>query len=358
MKKLLKPILILGSFALLLYLILFTEKKQEDAPLMTLWKIDIDEVIYHPPTDSSYKDYLQNKIRIRRDYPNLKAEPLFIVESVDSKNSYQYEGGYNAKNLLRELSVPKTVYLEQVSKKRKKKFAIKNSSPYLEAYKNGKLEKKIFIGKDDYRKRYKFALADKEIFKLYAFTANRFTKSELTFRDRSLFYSGNQTIEIITFQTDNENIQLTSKTIQKDKKKDTIWYKKKGNRSLRISPSLGRTFLADLKKISITRFPDEDKEDGFLIINELVKEQPRMSINLFLSNGLHYFIRIFPRVTIEGKVYNPVITEIKERFQESPYYIDYSKYQKLTANLQRIQNAKEWQTPQPMKKPIQKGNKK
>ncbi|MEM7181336.1 MAG: hypothetical protein AAF518_10510 [Spirochaetota bacterium] len=349
MKRFTKPALVVASFSLLLYFILFSPKKQEDSRLITLWKVDVDEVIYTPPQDKkTFSKFLSQKLYFKRDYPNLKAIPFFTVSGENGGEKYLYEGGYNSKNLFRELSVPKTVFLQDATEELKKKFSLSESSPSLEAYHKGKLHKKIYLGIPDRNGKYRYAWSKNEIYKLYGFTARRFTKPIQEFRDKSILYLGEGSISSLVSKTAKEKVFLQQQIQKNGKHKISIWKRGKTD-PVRIAPSLGEKLKNSLKKMAINRFPDEDTE-GFAIIKELVKAETVLQLEVNLDTSVTYQIKVFPQVELDGNVFSPTIANIKGRFTESPYYTYTKNINSLAKVLGEIKAAKQW-TP-----PIKKAN--
>ena len=114
------------------------------------------------------------------------------------------------------------------------------------------------------------------------------------------------------------------------------------NGKFRINPSDSSSLFPYLQNFKVEVYPDETDGEGFAVANELTKLDTLVELDIFLTNGLHYKIKLFPKVVLKNKSYYPVIKEVENIFIESPSYASEELVVKLINLLKKIQSDPEW----------------
>ena len=333
------------KFVLGIVFFLSEERHEEGLSEVKFWIINPEEIHYYPPVDSSeFTNFLQTKLTFKKIELGLKKNPIFILKGNDKelKEDYLYEANYNVKNLFTELSVISTKSIISSTPELLRKFQIfTENSPSVEILKSSKLEKKIYLGEETVDKARRYLLSDNSIITASSHIFQKFTSSKMEFRDRNYLRFGE--FELARIKVNGDGIRLTIENNPETKNgiQNSKFFKIL-NGKFRINPSDSSSLFPYLQNFKVEVYPDETDGEGFAVANELTKLDTLVELDIFLTNGLHYKIKLFPKVVLKNKSYYPVIKEVENIFIESPSYASEELVVKLINLLKKIQSDPEW----------------
>ncbi len=344
-----KGILIVLAFIILGLVFFFSEERHEEGLTeVNYWKINPEEIRYFPPKNSSeFSKFIQSELIFKKKETGLKTSPYFTIEGIDleSKEPYLYEGNYNVKNLFTEMSVLITKSINPAKPETLEKFQIsKETSPSLEILKSSKVEKKFYIGEETRDKSYRYLLSDNDLITTGSHIFTKFSNSPFELRER--YYTRFGEFELARLQLKAEGIRLTIENNPETKNGNQIskWFKI-ANGKFGMDPTAGANVLAYLQAFKADIFPDEPDGESFAVAKELISTEVFAQLDIFLINGFHFKIKLFPKVVLKNKSYYPVLKEVEKFSLQSPSYTSEQSVVQLLDLLKKIQSAPEWTEP-------------
>lgn len=344
-----KAILIAFAFLVLGFVFFLSEERHEEGLTeITYWKLKPEEIRYYPPKGSSeFEKFIQTDLVFKRMETGLKTQPHFTIEGVDveSKEKFLYEGSYNVKNLFTEMSVLTTKSINPGKPEILEKFQIsKEKSPSLEMLVSSKVEKKIYIGEETRDKAYRYLLSDNDLITIGSPVFSKFTNSPLELRERYYTRFGEFEVARIAFQSEGVRLTVENNPETKNGLQVSKWFKVT-NGKFRLDPTDGGNLYAYLQSFKADLFPDEADGEGFAVAKELVSTETFGQLDVFLINGLHFKIKLFPKTVLKNKSYYPVVKEVEKYSSWSPSYAGEQSVTQLIDLLKKIQSAPEWTEP-------------
>ncbi|MBP7282607.1 MAG: DUF4340 domain-containing protein [Leptospiraceae bacterium] len=344
-----KVFLILAAFVFLGFVFFFSEERFEDGLTeVKYWIINPEEIRYLPPKNSSeFSKFISSNLNFQKKETGLKTSPLFTIKGIDSdsKEEYLYEGNYNVKNLFTELSVISTKSITAANPDLLNKFEISiEKSPSIEILKSSKLQKKIYLGEETRDNSRRYLLSDKDLITASSHIFQKLTNSSLDFRERN--YTRFSEFDLVRMVIQGEGIRLNVENNPETKNgiQTSKWFKIL-NGKYRINPSDSANLYPYLQSFKVEIYPDDSNGEGFAVARELTKTETLVQVDIFLINGLHYKIKLFPKVVLKNKSYYPVVKEVENFFIESPTYTSEELVVKLISLLKKIQSDPEWTEP-------------
>ncbi len=343
-----KILLILSSFVFLGIVFFFTEEKKEDLTEIEFWNINPNKIVYSPPKENSelYSKFSLDELVLEKKEIGLKETPIFLIKGKSSKTKedYTYEANYNFKNFFSEISILKTKGLNAANPELLEKFKIqKNLSPSLKLYNSDKLLKEVFLGEED-KNSNRYLHSDKYLFLTQNYIFQKFTNSLFENRERNYLRSGEFEFGKTIFIKEKLKTSIENQVYSKNGTQVSKWYRT-GNGKTRLEPSIGSTVFSNLQNLKADLYPDEEDGQGFEIAKELVKTEAIYSIEVFLSSGVHYILKVFPKVSFKEKTYYPIIKEIDRIGIESVSYTKQESILQLIESFNRVSSANEWNEP-------------
>ncbi len=344
-----KAILIVLAFAILGIVFFFSEERHEEGQTeISYWKINPEEIRYFPSKNNSeFSKFISSGLIFKKMEVGLKTPPHFTVEGIDSESklSYLYEGSYNVKNLFTEMSVITTKSINPAKPDVLEKFQISTeTSPSIEILKSSKVEKKIYLGEETRDKSHRYLLADKDLITTGSHIFQKFFNSQFDLRER--YYTRFGEFELARLQIQAEGVRLTIENNPETKNGIQLskWFKVQ-NGKFRMDPADGANLFAYLQAFKVEVYPDEADGEGFAIAKELTTTETFAQLDIFLLNGLHFKIKLFPKAVLKNKSYYPVLKEIEKFTVQSPSYTSEQSVVQLLDLLKKIQSAPEWTEP-------------
>lgn len=344
-----KIILIVLSFVVLGIVFFYSEERHEEGlSEISYWKIQPEEIHYYPPKDhSEFSEFIQDDMVFKKNQVGLKLSPYFSVEGTDleSKLNYTYEASYNVKNLFTEMSVLTVKSINPAKADLLEKFQISiDKSPSIEMLASSKSLKRIYLGETSKDKNYRYVLSDKEIVTTIGHIFQKFSQTPFDFRDRQYLHFGEFELARLVVQSDGVRLTIENLPETKNGNQVSRWYKTTKGK-FRMDPNQGSQLFSYLQAFKADLYPDEKEGEGFLVAKELTSTEIFATLELFLTNGMHYKIKLFPRTNLKNKSYYPVVKEV-ERFQvESPSYTNEALVVQLIDLFKKIQTDAEWKEP-------------
>lgn len=77
----------------------------------------------------------------------------------------------------------------------------------------------------------------------------------------------------------------------------------------------------------------------------MVSSETFAQLDVFLINGIHFKIKLFPKAVLKNKSYYPVTKEVEKYSSSSPSYAGEQSVTQLLDLLKKIQSAPEWTEP-------------
>jgi hypothetical protein len=344
-----KAILIVLAFVILGIVFFFSEERHEEGQTeVSYWKINPEEIRYLPPKNSpEFSKFFSTELVFKKIETGLKTPPHFTIEGNDpeSKQHYLYEGSYNVKNLFTEMSVLTTKSINPAKPDVLEKFQISpETSPAIEIVKSSKVEKKIYLGEETRDKSYRYLLADKDLITTGSHIFQKFFNSQFELRER--YYTRFGEFELARLQIQAEGIRLTIENNPETKNGMQVskWFKVQ-NGKFRMDPTNGANLFAYLQAFKVEVYPDEPDGEGFAVAKELTATETFAQLDIFLVNGLHLKIKLFPKTVLKNKSYYPVLKEVEKFSLQSPSYTSEQSVVQLLDLLKKIQSAPEWTEP-------------
>lgn len=345
-KKMKKNIPIILALLVLGFVFFYSDEKQkDDLSEVSYWKFVPEEIRYFPPKESPvFSGFISTQLSLQRFETGIKSTPLFSVQGIDfeSKESYLYEGNYTVKNLFTELSALTIFSLNVAKPDLLEKFNISvEKSPALEILKSSKIEKKIYLGEENRDKSRRYLLSDKDLIIAGSHIFKVFSNTAPNLRERQYIQLG--AFELTRLQFQSESIRLTIENNPEIKNgiSNRRLYKI-ANGKLRMEPATSDSLFSLLPSIKAVLYPDESEGEGYLVAKELISTDSIAQLDIFFQNGLHYKIKLFPKVVLKNKAYYPVVKEVEKYFVESPSYTSEQTVTQTMDLLKKIQSAPEW----------------
>ena len=341
-----KVFLILIAFIVLGIVFFYSEERTDEGlSEVKYWIINPEEIRYFAPKDSSeFAKFISTNLIFQKKETGLKTQPVFMIKGNDleSKSDYLYEGNYNVKNLFTELSVLSTKSITTANADLLKKFQISTEkSPAIEILKSSQLEKKIYLGEETRDNSRRYLLSGKDLITALSHIFQKLTTSTLDFRDRNYLRFGEFELARMVFQGDGVRLTLENNPETKNAIQTSKWFKIL-NGKFRINPTESGSIVPYLQNFKVEIYPDEPNGEGFAVGKELVKTEILAELDIFLTTGLHYKIKLFPKVVLKNKSYYPVLKEVENFFIESPSYASEQSVLQIINLLKKIQSDPEW----------------
>ncbi|HNF25464.1 MAG TPA: hypothetical protein PLJ29_12125 [Leptospiraceae bacterium] len=343
--KILIPVLILAG---LLLAVLYVDEKKEEQTDIQLWKKDIDEIRYIPPTKPSDTEKLsKRKFSLHKKERGVKKNPFFYVSIEGAVQKHQYEAGYMVKNLFTDMTLRRTKVFEKVDVETQKKLGIDPSaSASAELYYGGKKEESFLFGKENREKNGRLILHNLTLASLDNYIAEKFYDPVFGLREKTLVNTGEAKISKFTFQSDDLNVSFDVRTVDEKNVVRTYWSKFTTKKML-INPSSGSRLEGKIAALSYDLFPDEENGQGFEVIEALTKGKDAAPaketavLDFLFENGKKVQIKFFIKTDINGANYYPVIRKTDD-FTESPAYMKENSLRELADTVKQIKDEPEW----------------
>ncbi|HMV45937.1 MAG TPA: DUF4340 domain-containing protein, partial [Leptospiraceae bacterium] len=299
-----KILMVAIAFIVLAFVFFYSEERHEEGLTeIAYWKIEPDEIRYYPPKDhSEFSNFIKSELTFKRIKTGLKSSPYFTVEGIDpeSKKPFLYEAGYNVKNLFTEMSVLNVKSINPANPDLLKKFQIsEQSSPALEIYLSSKPQKKIYLGEQSNDKNYRYILSDKEVLTTIGHVFQKFSQSPFDLRDRQYLHFGEFELARMIFQSEGVRITIENLPETKNGTQMSRWFKTTSGKN-KMDPSQGSQLFSLLQAFKADLYPDEIEGEGFLVAKELTATETFANLQLILTNGMHYKIKLFPKVILKN----------------------------------------------------------
>ncbi|MBE8431935.1 hypothetical protein IQB77_19340, partial [Leptospira interrogans serovar Pomona] len=222
--------LLLFALVALAFSFFFLEEKKEDQSEISVWKIDIDEIEYQPPKDSwegeDLSSFYRMPIVLKRQKGIGKNDNFLTVHSKDSETgeTLVFEGGYNAENIFRELSVLKAKGVEPiVNGEVAASLQLNENSPQIFLKSSGKLLKKIWIGKKNTGDSTRIVKEGNEILIIQANTIDRYTRGIGESRQKQLINLKEESVVEKIREEEGKTIRLEHNTFKETTIKKNFW---------------------------------------------------------------------------------------------------------------------------------------
>lgn len=330
-------IITLGIFCILLGIFLFLEPKRDEAPEVTFWTYEFDEIRYTPPLSGFIEKnvFFQNPFIIKRRLEGIHENTIFEISGKENETGieYSYEGGYTVKNLFNELSVLKSKTMAKEDPALLTKFALTADSPTIELGNDGTMEKKILLGEKNRDKSGRYILTEDFLLALPNYIADKFTGSFKSLRQNQVFSTGEDSLLEIKVQLEGKKFYLENRD-REGKQNPESWFLEKGKME-RVNPDGFNRFMADLRNLTFDLYPDDEGADGFAVANQLTSIEPDMTLQLTTGKKRKYIFRVFSEIRLIDTPFRPVSRSIDE-FKESPSYIKEANYQAMKNHLEEL----------------------
>ncbi|MBM9576601.1 hypothetical protein JWG45_05475 [Leptospira sp. 201903070] len=331
------------------------EEKKEDQTEISFWDIDIDEIEYLPPKSSwnaeDAMSFYPSSIVLKKE-KTLSETGLFIsVKSIDLETgaSLVFEGGYNAENLFRELSVLKVKGVETVGdEKDSSTLKINEGSPEILLRSSGKSIKKIFIGKKKSSDSTRIIKEGNNILITQSHILDRFARGIGEFRQRQIVNLKDEFISETIWEEEGITLRLDNHPFKEENVKKNFWRRLSG-KIVAIEPYLGDTWNNQIIGQRVDLYPDDPNGAGFAVAKSLTSVPAESSLKLRLSNGDWITIRYYPKTNINSVDYRPAIRILNDKFSEPPFYIREDSFLRIKENAGNLDKAEQ-------KKPIETQN--
>ncbi|MBM9498743.1 hypothetical protein JWG44_00545 [Leptospira sp. 201903071] len=337
--------LLIASFFLL-------EEKKEDQTEISFWDIDIDEIEYQPPKSSWNADdamsFYPSPIVLKKEKTLSETGEFLSVKSIDLETggSLVFEGGYNADNLFRELSVLKVKGLENVGdEKDSSTLKINEGSPEIFLKSSGRLIKKILIGKKKSSDSTRILKEGNHILITQSHTLDRFARGIGEFRQRQLVNLKDEFIAETIWEEEGKTLRLDNHPFKEENVKKNFWRRLSG-KIVAIEPYLGDSWNNQIIAQRVDLYPDDPNGAGFAVAKNLTSVPAESSLKLRLSNGDWITIRYYPKTNINSVDYRPAVRILNDKFSEPPFYIREDSFLRIKENAGNLDKAEQ-------KKPIE-----
>ncbi len=336
--------IVLGVFALTLFIFLYTDFHKEDSTDVSFWTYDFNELVYTPPGEN-FKDKIEfnsKPFRVKRNLIGLKNHPFFEVRGKDpsSEIEYLYEGGYPAKNLFNEFSILSTKTMAKEEKSLLEKFSINSDSPKIELGNDGEMEKLILIGERNRDRSARYVLTEEFLITLPNFVIDKFTSKPQSLRHRQVLSVGNESLQEIKVKFENQNLFFENHGKDSKNNSEDKWFKQKGKLE-KINPEQFSRLDGLLKSLSYDLYPDDEIADGFAVAKKLTSGNPIFEIELLTENSRITLLSLYEAINFKDTHYMPVIRKV-DKWQESPAFIKQDTYFQLLYILNEIQSSPEF----------------
>jgi hypothetical protein len=337
-------ILVLGVFALTLFIFIYTDFHKEDSADVSFWIYDFNELIYTPPGEN-FKDkgeFNSNSFLVKRNLVGLKNHPFFEVRGKEpsSEIEYLYEGGYPAKNLFNEFSILNTKTMAKEEKSLLEKFSINPDSPKIELGNDGEMEKVLLFGERNKDKTARYVLTEEFLITLPNYTIDKFTSKPQSLRHRQILSVGDDTIQEIKAKFEKQNLYFENHGKDPKNNNEDIWFKQNGKME-KINPEQFSRLDGLLKSLSYDLYPDDDIADGFAVATKLAKGTPIFELELVTDKNRTTTLFFYESINFKDTHYMPVIRKV-DKWQESPAYIKQDTFFQLQYILNEIQSSPEF----------------
>ncbi|TGM53509.1 hypothetical protein [Leptospira adleri] len=342
-----RGILFVLALVLLIASFFFLEEKKEDQTEVSFWDIDIDEIEYLPPKSSwnaeDAMSFYPSSIVLKKERTLSETGEFISVKSIDLETggSLAFEGGYNAENLFRELSVFKVKGVESIGDaKDSSTLKINDGSPEILLKSSGKLIKKILIGKKKPSDSTRIVKEGNDILIAQSHTLDRFSRSIGEFRQRQLVNLKDDFISETVWEEEGKTLRLDNHPYKEENIKKNFWRRLSG-KIVAIEPHLGDNWNNQIIGQRVDLYPDDPNGAGFAVAKSLTSVPAESSLKLRLSNGDWITIRYYPKTNINSVDYRPAIRILNDRFSEPPFYIREDSFLRIKENVGNLDKAEQ-----------------
>ncbi|TGK11289.1 hypothetical protein [Leptospira stimsonii] len=345
-----RGILFVLALALLIVSFFFLEEKKEDQTEISYWDIDIDEIEYQPPKSSwnaeDAMSFYPSQIVLKKEKTLSETGNFLTVKSVDLETggSLVFEGGYNADNLFRELSVLKVKGVEPAEEeKNSSSLKINEGSPEILLKSSGKIIKKILIGKKKPSDSTRIIKEEKNILITQSHTLDRFLRGIGEFRQRQLVNLKDDFVAETIWEEEGKTLRLDNHPYKEENIKKNFWRRLSG-KIVAIESYLGDNWNNQIIGQRVDLYPDDPNGAGFAVAKSLTSVPAEASLKLRLSNGDWITIRYYPKTNINSVDYRPAIRILNDRFSEPPFYIREDSFLRIKENVGNLDKAEQKKT--------------
>ncbi|AOP35646.1 hypothetical protein A0128_18440 [Leptospira tipperaryensis] len=335
------------------------EEKKEDQTEVSFWDIDIDEIEYQPPKSSwnaeDAMSFYPSSIVLKKEKTLSETGEFLSVKSIDLETgaSLVFEGGYNADNLFRELSVLKVKGVEPIGdEKDSSTLKINDGSPEILLKSSGKLIKKIFIGKKKSSDSTRIVKEGNNILITQSHILDRFARGITEFRQRQLVNLKDESIVETIWDEEGKTLRLDNHPYKEENIKKNFWRRLSG-KIVAIEPHLGDNWNNQIVGQRVDLYPDDPSGAGFAVAKSLTNVPAEASLKLRLTNGDWITLRYYPKTNINSVDYRPAIRILNDKFSEPPFYIREDSFLRIkenVGNLDKAEQKKPAEVPNPASK--------